>query len=131
MYLDQNGARFQECSDRVIQWLHDCWVYIYNKEPEKMQPNPFYERNSVLTKEIVEKVITDIEGIFVRELDKFMNYHRGAQGVHASQVLVTPALDKLPYLAQRYIVQGLDRILQEYRVEAPPPPGLYVGYDGC
>ena len=114
-----------------------------------MQPNPFYERNDVLTKEIVEKVITDIEGIFAKELDKFMNYHRGAQGVHASQVLVTPALDKLPYLAQRYIVQGLDRILQEYRVEVPPPqedlgpdegyfaptppiPGpAYQGYDGC
>ena len=130
MYLDQNLTRFQECSDSVIQWLHDCWVYIYNKEPEKMQPNPFYERNDVLTKEIVEKVITDIEAIFVKELEKYMGYHRGAQGVHASQILVTPALDKLPYLAKRYIVKGLDRILQEYRVEMPPPQA-YVGYDGC
>ena len=119
MLVDQSNIRFQECSDRVIHWLHDCWTHIHDHTVEKLQPDPFYERNAVLTPEIVEKVIADIEAIFVKELDKFMTYHRNAQGISSSQILVTPSFDKLPYLAQRYIVQGLDRILQEYRVEAP------------
>lgn len=119
MLIDQNFARFNVCSDRVIHWLHDCWTHIHDNTVEKLQPDPFYERNALLTPEIIEKVITDIEAIFVHELDKFMQYHRTAQGVSSSQILVTPSFDKLPYLAQRCIVQGLDRILQEYRVEPP------------
>ena len=119
MLLDQNNIRFQECSDHVIHWLHDCWTHIHDHTVEKLQPDPFYERNAVLTPEIVEKVIADIEAIFVNELNKYMQYHRNAQGISSSQILITPSFDKLPYLAQRCIVQGLDRILQEYRVEAP------------
>ena len=119
MLVDQNNIRFQECSDRVIHWLHDCWTHIHDHTVEKLQPNPFYERNAVLTPEIVEKVIADIEAIFVHELNKYMQYHRNAQGISSSQILITPSFDKLPYLAKRCIVQGLDRILQEYRVEAP------------
>ena len=132
MQIDQRNPQLQECSDRVIQWLHDCWVYIKDAEAYKMQPNPFYERNDVLTPEIVDKVINDIEVIFVKELEKYMGYHRSAQGVHASQVLVTPAFDKLSYPCQRYIVQGIDRIMQEYRVETPEgiSPGEYRSVEG-
>ncbi len=133
MYVTTEPGRFQECSDRNIEWLHHCWTFIHDDEVGKMQPDPFYERNDVLTPEVITAVITDIEALFRSELDKYMGYHRNAQGVSTSQILVTPSFDKLPYLAQRYIVQGLDRIMQEYRVEAPEPyipgndPNYYVG----
>src|SRR5574341_32582 len=118
MRIDERSL--QECSDRCMDWLHQWWIPIHHKEPEKLVPDPFYERNDVLTPEIVKKVIDDIEAIFVKELDKYMGYHRNAQGVSESQVLVTPSFDTLPYLAQRCIVQGLDRIMQDYRDDSPP-----------
>lgn len=122
-----NQSKLQECSDRVIVFLHDCWTHIHDNTVEKMQPDPFYSRNDVLTPEIVEKVAIDIEGIFKTELTKYMSYHRNAQGVSTSQELVAPGFDQLPYHAKRYVCIGMDRILQDYRIEAPetPPPSPY------
>ena len=113
MKLTNDAKARKECVTRVIQWLHDVWSLIEEGRP--VQPDPFYERNEKLTPEIVGAIITDMEFLFVEELRKYMGYHRNAQGISASEVLVPPGFDKLEYGQQLAVVQGLDRIYCEYR----------------
>jgi hypothetical protein len=118
MKLTDNVARQQDCVARTIEWLHQAWEVTDRGSP--LQPDPFYERNALITPEVVQQVIDNLEGIFKNELVKFPDYHRRAQGISAGQYLVPPGFDKLPYSEQLAIVQGIDRIFQEYReVEEP------------
>ena len=92
-----------------------------------MQPDPFWHRNELLTPEIVKAIIADMEELFVQELKKYPAYHRNAQGISASEVLIPPGFDKLPYAQQLAVVQGLDKIYCEYRaVDEPVPENVPV-----
>jgi hypothetical protein len=79
------------------------------------QPDPFYPRNDLLTPEIVERVVDSVESIFESELLNYPGYHRKAQGISASEYLVAPGFRRLPYNEKLALVQGIDRIFQEYR----------------
>ena len=125
MKLTNDAKARKECVERVIAWLHDVWSLIEQGRP--VQPDPFYERNEKLTPEIVKAIITDMEELFVQELKKFPAYHRNAQGISASEVLVPPGFDKLDYGQQLAVVQGLDKIYCEYRaVDEPAPENVPV-----
>lgn len=112
-------VRQQECVDQTIEWLHQAWVLVTEKHD--FQPDPFYPRNALLTPAIVKDVLESIEKMFLDEFAKFQSYHRNAQGVSASQKLVPPRFLLLPYPQQVAIVQGIDKIFQEYRVEDSQP----------
>jgi len=77
--------------------------------------DPFYPRNDLLTAEVVGGVIQNIESIFKHELERFPGYHRTAQGISASEYLIPPGFDQMPFSQQVAVVQGIDRIFQEYR----------------
>jgi hypothetical protein len=115
---------------KVIEWLHQCWIITEGKRP--LQPDPFYKRNEVLEPEIVKAVIDSMEDLFVSELAKYPGYHRNAQGISSSEYLVPPGFNKLPYIEQFAIVQGIDKIFQEFRdnepVEEPKPEPKPVDY---
>ena len=125
MKLTNNAVARKECVTRVIAWLHDVWSLIEEGRP--VQADPWYPRNDLLTPEVVGAVIVDMEELFVQELRKYMGYHRSAQGVSASEVLIPPGFDKLPYAQQLAVVQGLDKIYCEYRaVDEPVPENVPV-----
>lgn len=113
MKLTRDLDRQQECTNRVIDWLHQAWELT--GKGRSLQPDPFYPRREVLTPEVVYNVIANIEGIFVSELTKYPDYHRRAQGISTSEYLVQPGFDKLTATEQLAVVQGIDRIMQEYR----------------
>jgi hypothetical protein len=115
MILTGDLQRLQECVNRTIDWLHQAFELTENGRP--LQPDPFYARRDLLTREVVEAVIENIESIFVTELTRYPDYHRRAQGAAKNEVLVPPAFDKLPAAQQLAIVQGIDRIFQEYRAD--------------
>ena len=87
-----------------------------------MQPDPFWHRNELLTPEIVKAIIADMEELFISELQRYPAYHRNAQGISASEVLIPPGFNKLPYNQQLAVVQGLDKIYCEYRAVDEPVP---------
>jgi hypothetical protein len=122
MKLVHDVGREQECVNQTIAWLHQVWEMT--EHGKHLQPDPFYERNEVLTPEVVEQVINSIEDIFKSELRKYPDYHRTAQGISASQYLVPPRFDLLPYGEKVAIVQGIDRIFREYESDPLPmePP---------
>ena len=129
MKLTNDAKARKECVERVIAWLHDVWSLIEEGRP--VQADPFYSRNELLTPEIVKAVITDMEELFVQELKKYPAYHRGAQGISASEYLVPPGFDKLKYPEQLAVVQGIDKIFCEYRaveVEAAPAAEYYPSF---
>lgn len=115
MRLDPAKDRQSECVKRTIEWLHTVWLLIEEGRP--VQPDPFYARTSLLGPEVVKAVITDMEALFVKELEKYPGYHRQAQGISASEYLVPPGFDKLSSGEQLAVVQGIDKIFQEYRVD--------------
>lgn len=105
----------EACTAATIDWLHDVWLLIEQGRP--VQADPFYERNDVLTPEVVKNVIDNVEAIFVKELATYPGYHRQHQGISASEYLVPPGFDKLPQNQQFAVVQGIDRVFQGYRGE--------------
>jgi hypothetical protein len=117
MKLTADHVKQQECVARTIDWLHQVWELTERGRP--LQVDPFYPRNPLLTPDVVTKVIDGIEGIFRSELVKFPAYHREAQGISASEYLIPPGFDKLPYNQQLALVQGIDRIFQQYEAEKP------------
>ena len=119
MQLVNETAKVQECVDRTITWLHQVWLLTEQGRP--LQPDPFYPRNDLLTSEVVKQVIEGIEGVFISELTKFPEYHRKAQGISASERLVPPGFPQLPYSEQLAVVQGIDRIFQDYRAPESGP----------
>ena len=144
-------AEEQDCVAETMSWLHDCWIHSGGAEGPQdgdvfkfssLQPNPFYERNAVLTPEVVDQVIADMEGIFATEIQKYPGYHNNAQGISTdTHHLVVAGFDKLPYPQRLAIVQGVDRIFQKHRdfaaeeaaalvVNNAPPAGIDYGYYG-
>lgn len=101
------------CVKETIAWMHQAWLLL--QEKRELQPDPFYERNELLTPEIVTSVLTTIEDMFLNEFNKYPDYHTHAQGVSTGTVLVPPRFLKLPYPQQLAIVQGIDRIFQKFR----------------
>jgi hypothetical protein len=58
-----------------------------------------------------------MEALFVKELEKYPGYHRNAQGISESEYLVPPGFDKMAAGEQLAVVQGIDKIFADYRVE--------------
>lgn len=115
------AAEQKACSDEVHKFLHDCWVQM--EAGRALQPNPFYERNSLLTPDVVNNVIAELVNLQVDEFKKYPGYHNGAQGINVDngEILIPTPFDKLPYPEQLAVVQGIDRICQPYRaVELAP-----------
>jgi hypothetical protein len=119
MKLTGNLTRQQECVNRTIEWLHQVWDVT--ERGRTLQPDPFYARNALLTPEVIKNVIENIEGIFKSELARYPDYHRRAQGISANEYLIPPGFDHMTGAQQLAIVQGIDRIFQEYKDEGLPP----------
>ncbi len=115
MDLTADLDKQRECVTEAIGWLHQVWELTDNGRP--LQPDPFYSRNELLTPVVVKNVIESVEAIFKTELQKYMGYHRNAQGVSTSEILVPPGFDTLTYAQQFAVVQGIDRIFQKYRLD--------------
>jgi hypothetical protein len=120
------AGKEKECTVEVIEWLHEVWLLKEAGRP--IQPDPFYARTGLLTAEIVDKVISDLEGIFTYELEKYPAYHKGAQGVSESEYLAPPGFDKMTPTEQLAVVQGVDRAMQQFRApddQPAPVPSPY------
>lgn len=115
MRLPSSSDQQAACTLEIIGWLHECFVHQEQSQP--LQPNPFYERNDLLTPEVVEKVLGSIEDIFEKEIKNYPGYHNNAQGISAGEILTPPGFNKLPYSQQLAIVQGIDRIALKYQPE--------------
>jgi len=113
MKLVANQTVQQECVDKTIAWLHH--VYDVTETGGSIQMDPFYARNELLTPEVVRSVVESIEAIFKNELKRYPAYHRTAQGISESEHLIPPGFDLMPFGQQIAVVQGIDRIFQEYR----------------
>lgn len=115
--------RQQECTKRVMAWLHTVWEITERDSGDPLQADPFYARNAKLTPEVVADVLGHIEGLMQKEFDKYPGYHYPRNSVVVGEVLlVPPGFNQLPYQEQFAIVQGIDKIFQDYRVENDPPP---------
>jgi hypothetical protein len=110
-----DSTKQAEITARTIAWLHEVWSLVEEGRP--VQPDPFYSRNAVLGTEVVKAVIDDMEALFVKELEKYPGYHRNAQGISESEYLVPPGFDKMAAGEQLAVVQGIDKIFADYRVE--------------
>ncbi|MBI2911784.1 MAG: hypothetical protein HYY05_06545 [Chloroflexi bacterium] len=114
------SIRGQAVAD-ITAWLQ----YVYDAIGEgeegvraKLQPDPFYARNPLLSEAIVEAVLHEIEfGVFQHEIDRFRDYHNAQQGIRPDEVLTRPGFTELPYPAKLCLVQGMDRILQRIRTD--------------
>lgn len=113
MKLVNNLPQQQECVDRVIAWLHLVWQRTEEGEP--VLPDPFYARTPLLTPDVVRNVIDSMEALFVREFKQYPSYHHTAQAISEGEHLVPPGFDRLAHEQQLAIVQGIDKIMQEYR----------------
>lgn len=107
------AEKAEQCKIETIAFLHDIWELREKGRP--IQPNPFYERDSLLTKQIIDDLIANIELLFVNELKKFRGYHNNAQGISVGEVLVPPGLDTLTDGEKRAVVQGIDKIFNQFR----------------
>jgi len=135
MKLTTDPTQQQQCVDKTIAWLHHVWEMT--EEGRHIQADPFYARNKLLTPAVVKQVMASIEDIFKSELQRYPGYHRTAQGISAREYLIPPGFDHLPHDEQLAVVQGIDRIFQEYRADpgpdtpgttaAPPKPDRYEG----
>lgn len=103
----------KECTSRTIDWLHQVWLLLENNRP--IQPNPFYERNKKLTPTVVDAVINNIEELFKKEFKNYPGYHNNAQGISQGEKLVPPGFDSLDSQTKLAIVQGIDKIFQDYK----------------
>lgn len=115
-----NWNLLDEATAEVTAWLQFCYDAMEKPDGGRadLQPDPFYARNHLLTESIVEAVVKDIElGVIQHEIDRFPAYHHNAQSVQPGEVLVRPGFTELPYEAKMALVQGLDRIMQRYRVD--------------
>ena len=107
-------AKQAEITAKTIEWLHKVWSLVEEGRP--LQPDPFYPRAELLTPDVVKNVITSIEEMFIKELQTYPAYHRNAQGISASEYLIPPGFDKMAAGEQLAVVQGIDRIFQDYRM---------------
>lgn len=116
MHITTDVDKHKELAHEVFEvWLHQVWELVEAGRP--LQPDPFYERNELLVPEVVENVINYVVGAMQKEFEKFPQYHNRAQGVSTSEILVPPDFDNLPYTQKLAIVQGIDRIMQKFKVE--------------
>lgn len=109
-----------QCQVETIAYLHQVWEI--HERGGMIQPDPFYERNDVLTEEVVQNVIRNIEDLFITELKKFPTYHKNQNNISESETLVPPGFDKMTPTEQRAVVQGIDRIFQQYRDDSDQTP---------
>lgn len=107
--VDEQG----KCTAEIIEWLHQ--VFEMGENGRTVAPDPFYDRTSLLTDDIIDNVIGSIEGLFVNELEKFPGYHYRAQGASSSEHLVPPGFDKMSRQEKLAVVQGIDKICCKYR----------------
>lgn len=125
MDITNDPIRRAECVAAITAYLQHVYDVMERDDGGRadLQPDPFYARNHVLTEGVVEGVVREIEfGVFQYEIDRFPGYHNSAQGIAPGEVLVRPGFTELPYAAKLSLVQGLDAILQQYRVGVPSPP---------
>ena len=103
-----------DCTAEVIAWLHRVYLGMEGIESHVV-PDPFYERNEVLTRTVIEAVIAGIEAVYTNELQRYPGWHHSANHLTVNQVLVMPGYSSLPLDEQLALVQGIDRICQKYR----------------
>lgn len=113
MKVTQDKARQQQCTVETIAWLHKAWELMQNGQ--MLQADPFYDRNELLTPEIVTNVLGGIEELFASEFKRYPAYHLNAQKPPDGAKLVPPKFLSLPYTQQLALVQGIDRIFQGFR----------------
>lgn len=116
MRVSKSTEDQSKCTTETIEWLHQVWSL--NEQGQSVQPDPFYERNEKLTPEVIDDVISKIEGIFIFELERYPAYHNNAQGISAGEKLAVPGFDKYPREQKLAIVQGIDKIFIRYRLES-------------
>jgi hypothetical protein len=121
------------CTDRVFAFLHHCWEQTGGADAHAdpstftLRVDPGYARNDQLVprneddevdESIVRKVIMELDLLMLDEFKKFPGYHQNAQGINVSdgEHLVITDFGSLPFDMQFAIVQGIDGIMQDYRM---------------
>lgn len=117
MNVTTNPERRAQAVAEITAWQQHVWDIMEEGRLETLQPDPFYERNSLLTPEVIEKVLHTVEfDILEYEIQHYPGYHYPHQGLVDGEKLVRPGFTELPDPQKLAMVQGMDRILQQYRV---------------
>jgi len=117
MKVTQVESRREEAVQEVTAWLQSIWRLMNQGRINTLRPVPTYDRRQLLPDDKVEEVALAIEGVFAFELENYPGWHQDAQQIKPNQHLVTPGFTGLEPLQKRALVEGVDRILQKYRVE--------------
>ena len=115
----EQSAR-QQAVDEVTDWLQSVWRLMAQGRINTFRPVPVYERRKLLPDSKINEIAAAIEDVFAYELDNYPGWHSDAQQIRPNQTLVTPGFSDLPPFQKRALVEGVDRILQKYRVEPKP-----------
>ena len=118
MKVTQVESRREEAVQEVTAWLQSIWRLMNQGRIDTLRPVPTYDRRTLLTDAKVEDTVHAIEGVFAYELENYPGWHHDAQQIKPNQHLVTPGFIGLNLLQKRALVEGVDRILQKYRVGA-------------
>ncbi|MBP6979824.1 hypothetical protein KBB41_02145 [Candidatus Curtissbacteria bacterium] len=118
MKVTQVESRREEAVQEVTAWLQSIWRLMNQGRINTLRPVPTYDRRQLLPDDKVEEVALAIEGVFAFELENYPGWHQDAQQIKPNQHLVTPGFTGLEPLQKRALVEGVDRILQKYRVGA-------------
>ena len=105
-----DSSRITEQKAEVVSWLRFCQL-----NPD-LAPDPFYERTPLLTPEVIDNVIESIEVYLTSEITKSPDYHYSHQPVNReTHTLIPPQFDIRSPAWKLAMVQGLDRIYQQYK----------------
>lgn len=131
MQYTANNQLQKECTDKIMHWLHDCWVQMEAGRPVMFKPD--YERRALMTPEIVHNVLEELRLLMEDEFKKYPGYHYGAQGIpqNGGIILIPTGFEKLPYAEQLAVVCGIDEIAQDYKAQPYVAPESSTPQTGC
>jgi len=117
MKLVKNDDLIIEASHRVTEWLQSIWQLMEDGRIDTLQPLPRYSRRKLLPKTKVDEIVFFLENtVFQYEIDNYPVYHYDQQGLkQGKHELISPQFSQLSHTQKRALVEGYDRIMQDYR----------------
>lgn len=106
-----------EASHRVTDWLQHVWQLMEDGRIDTLQPLPRYSRRRLLPDAKINEVVDFLENtVFQYEIDNYPGYHYEEQGLKQGEhELISPQFSQLTQSQKRALVEGYDRIMQDYR----------------
>ncbi len=117
MKLLEDNDLIVEASHRVTEWLQQVWQLMEDERIDTLQPLPRYSRRRLLPDTKVDEVVYFLENtVFQYEIDNYPKYHYDMQGLkQGKHELISPQFSRLSRTQKRALVEGYDRIMQDYR----------------